>query len=240
MKASSRIKIVDELHAGLHEPAFPHTNHWRSCGYHLRSGRTHQTSAAEALPMPKPMALADGSLSGTEQKPYATAGNPFPAHPQFAKYKQNSGRGEGLIYNIPAAYFQMMRESLEVAIRIGGAAKNASSPEREPLVTCLRRPYGESRFMTTSTMAAAEAGRIPLRHDWQRSEVAGNLPNAAAVAGVSRADGTPAISIRKTGCRPASCFRSRPAAVPKTAGIVRRARTTMREWDAKDCSIRNM
>ena len=48
------------------------------------------------------------------------AGNPFPAdnylfrvckykprNPMTARYKQNTGRGEGLIYNIPAVYFQM-------------------------------------------------------------------------------------------------------------------------------------
>src|SRR5579863_6657422 len=42
------------------------------------------------------------------------AGNPFPAvkTPRFARYKQNSGRGEGLIYNIPEALFQMRRSSL--------------------------------------------------------------------------------------------------------------------------------
>src|SRR5438477_1745238 len=38
------------------------------------------------------------------------AGNPFPAHPQFARNKQNSGRGEGLIYSIPGLYFQMTQE----------------------------------------------------------------------------------------------------------------------------------
>jgi hypothetical protein len=39
------------------------------------------------------------------------AGNPFPAHPQFCQIQQNSARGEGLIYNIPAVDFQMVEKN---------------------------------------------------------------------------------------------------------------------------------
>ncbi len=61
----------------------------------------------------------DGFLSRKDEKPRATGREPLPSRTlvlackykpetlQFAGYKQNSGRGEGLIYNIPAIYFQI-------------------------------------------------------------------------------------------------------------------------------------
>jgi hypothetical protein len=47
----------------------------------------------------------------------ATSGNPFPAHPQFCQIQQNSGRGEGLIYNIPSVYFQISYKNQDVRIQ---------------------------------------------------------------------------------------------------------------------------
>jgi hypothetical protein len=35
----------------------------------------------------------------------------------FAGYKQNTGRGEGLIYNIPSAYFQMRSKNPDVRVQ---------------------------------------------------------------------------------------------------------------------------
>jgi hypothetical protein len=40
--------------------------------------------------------------------------------PQIAKHKQNSGPGEGLIYNIPEHYFQMTWRILMFAARTPG------------------------------------------------------------------------------------------------------------------------
>jgi hypothetical protein len=84
--------------------------------------------------VPLPIARAGDALSGTEQKPDVIAENPFPADDlihsglvstsaetqQIAKHKQNSGPGEGLIYNILGLYFQMREEPEEAAKRARG------------------------------------------------------------------------------------------------------------------------
>jgi hypothetical protein len=77
-------------------------------GYHLAAAGKLEIRAAEALPVPMPIARAGDALSGTEQKPDAIARNPFPADnlihsglvsisaetQQIARHKQNSGHGE--------------------------------------------------------------------------------------------------------------------------------------------------
>jgi hypothetical protein len=87
----------------------------------------------------------DSSLSGTEKNPMPPGREPLPAHLQIALYKQHSGRGEGLIYNIPGSHFQMRQRRPwvdgEVAETwlldtVNGGMKNASSRQSEPLVTC--------------------------------------------------------------------------------------------------------
>jgi hypothetical protein len=37
--------------------------------------------------------------------------------------QQKTGRGEGLIYNIPSAYFQTTRQNEELLAQVGGARK---------------------------------------------------------------------------------------------------------------------
>src|SRR5262249_10875826 len=58
---------------------------------------------------PASVGLEGGSLSRTEKQPSHAPGTPSRQDPWFAWYKQNSGRGEGLIYSIPAVVFQMTR-----------------------------------------------------------------------------------------------------------------------------------
>jgi hypothetical protein len=41
----------------------------------------------------------------------------------FARWQQKTGRGEGLIYNIPSAYFQTTRQNEEFLAQDGGARK---------------------------------------------------------------------------------------------------------------------
>ena len=54
-------------------------------------------------------------LNGKET--HATSGNPFPAHPQFCQIRAKVRRGEGLIYNIPAADFQISQKNQDVRIQ---------------------------------------------------------------------------------------------------------------------------
>ena len=70
--------------------------------------------------MPMPGALVMAPFQSREKKPVPRPGTPSrqttliqglqvqaPKTPQFARYKQKSGRGEGLIYNILGKDFQM-------------------------------------------------------------------------------------------------------------------------------------
>jgi hypothetical protein len=75
-------------------------------------------------------------LNGKETR--ATSGNPFPAHPQFCPVQQNSGRGEGLIYNIPAVDFQIG----------GGKRQTATHPGRLYLFD-RERIHSSQRFLSS-------------------------------------------------------------------------------------------
>jgi hypothetical protein len=63
-----------------------------------------------------PGALEDGSCPETERKRSLChlPETPFRHTRSLPGNKQNSGRGEGLIYSIPAAYFQMMQKRGDV------------------------------------------------------------------------------------------------------------------------------
>ena len=152
-----------------------------------------------------PIARAGEALSGTEQKPDATPGNPFPADnlidsglvstsaetPQIAKHEQNSGHGEGPIYNIFALYFQMRRLSLSVrgqvllAKRMATGARTSGNMRSD---TLRRFQVHDERFrICRRDFADCCTARLAA----QRSD--GNLSHAAAFAGISGADGAPAV-----------------------------------------------
>ncbi len=63
-----------------------------------------------------------------------SAGNPFPAHPLAARYKQGTGRGEGHFYSIPAKDFQIaVRRYCRRSESAWALAELIRSTQREPL-----------------------------------------------------------------------------------------------------------
>src|SRR5258708_22755893 len=83
----------------------------------------------------------------TEKRPVPRPGTPSRHTRSFARCQQKTGRGEGLIYNIPSAYFQTTRQNEESSSPRMAAREKASSLRGKPLVTCLTILHGESRLM---------------------------------------------------------------------------------------------